>query len=57
VSLPRADADIVVTEHGVAHLCDKSTDERADALIGIADPAARDALANAWDALRAKGPQ
>ena len=52
VSLPRADADIVVTEHGVAHLRDKSLDERAEALIAIADPAARDALANAWDALR-----
>ena len=57
VSLPRADADIVVTEHGVAHLRDKSIDERAEALIAIADPAARDALANAWDALRAKGAQ
>jgi acyl-CoA hydrolase len=54
VSLPRADADIVVTEHGVAHLRDRSLDERAQALIAIADPAARDALANAWDALRAK---
>jgi 4-hydroxybutyrate CoA-transferase len=53
VSLPRADADIVATEHGVVHLRDRSIDERADALIGIADPAARDALANAWDALRA----
>ena len=57
VSLPRADADIVVTEHGVAHLRDRSIDERAEALIAIADPAARDALANAWDALRAKGAQ
>ena len=57
VSLPRADADIVVTEHGVAHLRDKSIDERAEALIGVADPAARDGLANAWDALRAKGAQ
>jgi 4-hydroxybutyrate CoA-transferase len=46
VSLPRADADIVVTEHGVAHLRDKSLDERAQVLIAIADPAARDALAN-----------
>ena len=55
VSLPRADADIVVTEHGAAHLRDKSIDERAEALIAIADPAVRDALANAWDALRAKG--
>jgi 4-hydroxybutyrate CoA-transferase len=57
VSLPRADADIVVTERGVAHLRDKSINERAEALIGIADPAARDGLANAWDALRAKGAQ
>lgn len=57
VSLPRADADIVVTEHGVAHLRDKSLDERAQALIAIADPTARDALANAWDVLRAQGAQ
>ena len=55
VSLPRADADIVVTEHGIARLRDRSLDERAQALIGVADPAARDALANAWDALRSKG--
>jgi acyl-CoA hydrolase len=55
VSVPRADADIVVTEHGVARLRDKSLDQRANALIAIADPAARDGLANAWDALRAKG--
>jgi acyl-CoA hydrolase len=54
VSLPRADADIVVTEHGIAHLRDKSLDGRAEALIAIADPAARDALADAWDTLRAK---
>jgi 4-hydroxybutyrate CoA-transferase len=57
VSLPRADADIVVTEHGVAHLRDLSVDQRANALIAIADPAARDALANAWDALRESGAQ
>jgi acyl-CoA hydrolase len=57
VSLPRADADIVVSEHGVAHLRDRSIDERAQALIAIADPTARDQLANAWDALRAKGAQ
>jgi 4-hydroxybutyrate CoA-transferase len=57
VSVPRADADIVVTEHGVAQLRDKSLDERAQALIRVAHPTARDALANAWDALRAKGVQ
>jgi 4-hydroxybutyrate CoA-transferase len=53
-SVPRADADIVVTEHGVAQLRDRSIDERAFALIAIADPAARDQLANAWDAMRAR---
>ena len=58
VSLPRADADIVVTEHGVARTCatSRSTSGR-EALIAIADPAARDPLANAWDALRSKGAQ
>jgi 4-hydroxybutyrate CoA-transferase len=54
VSVPRADADLVVTEHGVAQLRDRSIDERAAALIAIADPAARDALADAWDAMRAR---
>ena len=52
ISCPRADADIVVTEHGVARLRDKSVDERADALIAIADPAFRDGLADQWAALR-----
>jgi 4-hydroxybutyrate CoA-transferase len=55
VSCPRADADIVVTEHGVAHLRDKSIDERAEALIAIADPAFRGDLAAAWELLRRKG--
>jgi acyl-CoA hydrolase len=45
-------ADIVVTEHGVARLRDKSVDERAEALIAIADPAFRDELADRWAALR-----
>jgi 4-hydroxybutyrate CoA-transferase len=52
VSCPRADADIVVTEHGIARLRDKSIDERAEALIAIADPAFRDELARRWAALR-----
>ena len=55
VSCPRADADIVVTEHGVARLRDKSIDERAEALIAIADPAFRRDLAEEWEALRRKG--
>ena len=44
VSCPRADADIVVTEHGIAHLRGKSVEERAEALIQIAAPAFRDQL-------------
>jgi 4-hydroxybutyrate CoA-transferase len=52
VSCPRADADIVVTEHGIARLHDKSTDERALALIAIADPTFRDELADQWNAMR-----
>ena len=52
ISCPRADADIVVTEHGVARLRDKSVDERAEALIAIADPAFRDGLADQWAGLR-----
>jgi 4-hydroxybutyrate CoA-transferase len=55
ISCPRADADIVVTEHGSAHLRDKSIDERAEALIAIADPAFREELARDWKALRKKG--
>jgi 4-hydroxybutyrate CoA-transferase len=55
VSCPRADADIVVTEHGIARLRDKSVDERAEALIAIADPAFRDQLAEEWEALRRTG--
>jgi acyl-CoA hydrolase len=55
VSCPRADADIVVTEHGIAQLRDKSLDERAEALIGVADPAFRDQLASDWHTLRKKG--
>jgi 4-hydroxybutyrate CoA-transferase len=48
VSCPRADIDYVVTEHGAARLKHKTIDERAEALIGIADPAFRDELADAW---------
>ncbi len=48
VSCPRADADIVVTEHGIAELRDRSLEERAEALIRLAAPAFRDELASAW---------
>lgn len=52
VSVNRTDADIVVTEHGVARLRHASIDERAEALIAIAAPPFRDDLARAWSARR-----
>jgi 4-hydroxybutyrate CoA-transferase len=48
VTVPRAEADYVVTEFGVAELRDRSVDERAEALIAIAAPFARDGLTEAW---------
>lgn len=50
-TLPRHLADAIVTEHGVAELRGLSTDERAEALIGIAAPEHRAALAQAWKTL------
>jgi acyl-CoA hydrolase len=44
VTTPRSDADVVITEHGVAHLRGVSLPERARRLIAIADPSLRDAL-------------
>ena len=52
VSLSRDLADVVVTEHGVACLRELTLDARAEALIAIAAPDHRDALANAWAELR-----
>lgn len=51
-SISRADIDTVVTEFGVAELKYKSIDERAELLIGIADPQWRDHLAIEWRTLR-----
>ena len=51
-SISRADVDSVVTEHGVAELKHKSIDQRADALIAIADPSYRDQLATDWRMIR-----
>ena len=53
-TLPRYLADAVVTEHGVAQLRGLSIDGRAQALIGIAAPQHRAALAAAWDAIHRK---
>jgi acyl-CoA hydrolase len=53
-SLPRTDVDVVVTEHGAADLRGKSVHERAEALIAIAMPEARPALATEWRDLIAR---
>jgi len=50
VTTPRADADTVVTEHGVAELAGLTLYERAEALIAIAAPEHRAALRAAVDA-------
>lgn len=50
VTGPRADADTIVTEHGVAELAGLTLSERAQALIAIADPEHRPALQAAVDA-------
>ena len=52
VSLPRNLSDVIATEYGVAHLRGKSMDERAEALIAIADPAFREDLVRDWRQLR-----
>jgi acyl-CoA hydrolase len=51
VTTPRADADCVVTEHGIAELKGRTLAERAQALIGVADPAFRAGLQRASDEL------
>lgn len=54
VSISRTDLDIVVTEHGIARLKDRDIDARAEALIGIADPAHRARLAAEWSSMRSR---
>lgn len=44
VAIPHYAADAVVTEHGVAWLRGKSSRERAEALIRVADPCVREGL-------------
>ncbi len=44
ITIPRELADMVITEHGVADLLNKTQRERARALIEIADPRFRDEL-------------
>jgi len=51
VTTPRAEADCVVTEHGIAQLKGRTLAERARALIAIADPAFRVELQRAGEQL------
>ena len=44
VTTPRADVDLIVTEHGVADLRGASERERARRILAIAAPAARESL-------------
>lgn len=50
VTVPRSMVDAVVTEYGVARLDGRSVAERQQALIAIAHPEHRAALASATDA-------
>jgi 4-hydroxybutyrate CoA-transferase len=47
VTSTRYDVDYVITEHGIAQLIGRTDEQRARALISIADPAHRDALGRA----------
>jgi acyl-CoA hydrolase len=47
VTTPRHQVDVVITEHGAAELAGLTHDERCEAMIAIADPQERAALADA----------
>jgi acyl-CoA hydrolase len=51
VTTPRAEADLVVTEHGIAELRGRTLGERARALVAIADPSFRGELERASERL------
>jgi acetyl-CoA hydrolase len=51
VTTPRADADVVVTEYGIAELRGRTLEERARALAGIAAPSLRKELLAAAEKL------
>jgi acyl-CoA hydrolase len=53
-SISRNDIDTVVTEFGVARLGGLSLDERAEALMAVADPRHQAELARGWGQLRAR---
>src|SRR5438874_5518627 len=51
VTTPRAEADLVVTEYGIAELRGRTLAERARALVAVADPAFRTQLERAGERL------
>ena len=51
-SVPRSDVDFIATEHGCARMRELDADDRALALIGLAAPAFRPSLQQAWHTLR-----
>lgn len=51
--MSRFDIDLVVTEHGVADLRGAEYDQRARALIAIADPPHRETLSRSWTGIQA----
>jgi acyl-CoA hydrolase len=53
VTVAQAEAPIIVTEFGVVDLAPLGLDARASALIALAPPSQRDALAAAWREIRA----
>jgi acyl-CoA hydrolase len=53
-SIGRNDIDTVVTEFGAASLRDRTLDQRAEALIAVADPRHQAALVEAWSGIRAR---
>ena len=53
-TLPRYLVDAVITEFGVAQLRGLDIEQRAQALIGIAEPTHQSALLSAWEQQRAK---
>jgi acyl-CoA hydrolase len=54
VTNPAADADIIVTEFGAAHIRNLSMDERASAIISIADPQDQANLEAEWRQMRSR---
>lgn len=52
ISVGRSDAGIVVTEHGLVDIRGMTIDERASALIEVADPEHRKSLRKAWFSMK-----